>query len=130
MDPLVLDTNALADRSFREALATYTGLKRVPAVAYTELAVLALARKGAIEPLDRILREVGIEVERFQWDEARTAAWTGVEAGDFSENARDHLIGAHAASPPRILVSRNVDDFGFLGDRVLTPREAREAFAF
>lgn len=130
MDPLVLDTNALADREFRHRLAGFDGHKILPAVAYTEIAMHFLAKGTPLRRLDRLLREASTVVEGFRHQDARVAAGTAHQVGDAEENFVDHLVGAHAASPPRILVTRNTDDFRFLGPRVLTPHEVRETYGF
>jgi predicted nucleic acid-binding protein len=130
MRPLVLDTNTLSDTTFLHALREHHVLKLVPAVAYADASVHILNRDGSSRTFDHLLEEAGVEVERFERGHARTAAWSGSVMRDFTENARDHMISAHAASPPRVLVTRNVDDFDFLGDRVVTPQKARETFAF
>ncbi len=127
--PLVLDTNVLNDLSFQRALGSYHGPKLLPAVAYAELAVHVLHRDDTLENLDNILRRAGVDVAWFRHGHARTAARTGALVGDFSENARDHLIAAHAVGPDRVLVTHNITDFTFLGDRALTPARAMERFA-
>lgn len=80
--------------------------------------------------LDALLREATIRVEGFRHRDARVAAGTAHHVGDAEKNFVDHLVGAHAASPPRVLVTRNTDDLRFLGSRVLTPHEARESYGF
>ena len=66
---------------------------------------------------------MGIEIEWFRQIEAQKAADIGVNTGDFSENARDYMIGAHAYIAPWILITYNKRDFSFLGDRVKEPYE-------
>lgn len=130
LQPLVLDANTLHDRSFLHAISSYHGQKIVPAVAYTEAIVHILNQGGPLERFDAMLRQVGAEVEWFRQKHGQTAARTGALVGDFSENARDHLIAAHAVAPNRFLVTHNTADFTFLQDRVLTPAGARGRFAF
>lgn len=117
--PLVLDANSFSASGFRHWLGSYRGVKLLPAVAYAELGV----HLGRVDPdaLDAGLARAGVEVEWLTADIARIAVELGLAGGEWERNARDYLIGAHAASPPRLLVTTNVKDFGFLGDRVRSP---------
>ena len=40
---------------------------------------------------------------------------------DWHKDWRDYMIGSFAYIPPHILVTKNLDDFVFLGDRVINP---------
>lgn len=123
---LVLDTNALADRHFRFWLRSYPGRVVLPAVAYTEAGVL-FRRHANHDRFDAILRAAGIEVEWYRSNEADIAIRTGIQVGDFAENARDHMIAAHASTVDRRLVTANLRDFTFAPDR-MTPQQAMKEY--
>ena len=123
-DPIVIDTCALRDRDFMRWLRDYRGRKILPVVAYTELLVHFVGTKGKTkEQVRNWLRSAGVEIEACFPIHAERAAETGVNQDDFSENARDHLIAAHAHTPPLLLTTYNKKDFRFLGRRVKTPQE-------
>jgi len=112
----------MRDTDLRYWLPKYHGRKILPAVAYTELSVYLIGvKKKTQEEVDRLLRSMGIEVEWFRHDEARKAAEIGVLCGNFKEKARDYMIGAHAYTAPRVVITNDVTHFAFLGDRVKTP---------
>lgn len=124
--PLVLDTNAFRTKGFLHWLRTYHGPKLLPAVAYAELG-LFIRHRGTQEAYDGMLAEHGIDVEWLDRERARTSIELALVHGDWDRNSRDYLIGAHAASPPRLLVTNNLKDFTFLGDRVRTPAQLMAA---
>jgi predicted nucleic acid-binding protein len=118
--PLVLDANAFSARGFREWLRGYHGDKILPAVAYAELGI-HVRRKLGKEAFDATLHRAGVEVEWLRAELADVAIGLGLRHGGWDARARDYLIGAHAASAPRVMVTDNAGDFRFLGDRVRTP---------
>lgn len=121
--PLVLDTNVFDVRGFRHWLRGYPGEKILPVVAYAELGV-HLRRKVSQDVYDAGLAWSGILVEWLTPEIAAGAIDLGITRGDWGENARDYLIGAHALAAPRILVTNNGRDFDFVGERVETPVKA------
>lgn len=128
MDPLVLDTNSFRNTDFLFWLRSYNGQKILPVIADVELGVFFESQGEPLDKVQSLLNRTGVTIEWFRPEDGRVAIQTAGMTKDFSENARDHLIGAHAASPPRHLVTENIDDFTFLGDRVLTPRDAMKAY--
>lgn len=124
--PLVLDANVLGDGTFRHWLRGYRGDKILPAVAYAEFGVY-VCRKRPRSMYDATLAKAGIEVEWLTQAHAGVAIETGLTARDWDRNSRDHLIAAHASSPPRLLVTWNVSDFRQLRDRVRTPAQLMAA---
>lgn len=53
----------------------------------------------------------------FKKDQALAAASYGAKGKDFKKNARDYFIGAHVYPPPRTLITDNIKDFWFIGDK-------------
>ncbi|MHB1493066.1 MAG: hypothetical protein ACYCR7_02760 [Thermoplasmataceae archaeon] len=72
---------------------------------------------------DNLLRKSKIEIEWFRAEEGLRTALTGIKLGSFAENFRDLTIGSHASIAPWIVVTNNIKDFDFLGDRVRLPDE-------
>ncbi len=71
-----------------------------------------------------LLRRFGVEIEPLGQSQAQAAVETAVAAKDFKKSWRDHMIGGHAHTAPLKLVTHNVVDFAFLGNRVITPHQA------
>lgn len=113
-DPIVIDNSAFSKRDFRRWLKTYHGQKIMPSVSYAEALVHVVNRGGTADKFNDLLRGLRVRVERTNRDHAALAAIAGANQGDWTQNARDYLIGAHAASPPRVLVTENVKDFTHL----------------
>ncbi len=125
--PIILDTCALRDRDFVRWLRDYRGRKVLPTVAYAELLVFFIGTKGRTkEEVRRWLTATGIEIEPMTPFHAEKGAENGIAGGDFHDHAMDYLIGAHAHTPPLVMVTNNKKDFGFLGSRVWTPEELRK----
>lgn len=124
--PLVLDTNAFTTRGLLHWLGSYRGPKILPVVAYVELGMHWVPRRTQ-EGYDGTLVSAGVTVEWLTTDQARLAIEISLAAGGFAQRSRDFLIGAHAASPPRVLVTNNLSDFEFLGDRARTPAQVMAA---
>lgn len=113
-DPIVIDNSAWAKEDFRRWLKTYYGRKIMPAISYSEALVYVLGRGGTADGFNDLLRGLRIQVEWTKRDHAALAARTGAARGDWSKNARDYLIGAHAMHQPRVLVTENMEDFAHL----------------
>ena len=62
-------------------------------------------------------------IEWFRKKEAIRTIEIALETGDFKRNARDYMIAAHASIPPWVVVTNNIKDFSFLGDRAKTPQQ-------
>lgn len=122
-DPIVIDNSAFAKPDFRRWLNTYYGQKIMPSVSYAEALVHVVNKGGTAEEFDELLRGLHVRVERTSRDHAALAAIAGSEHGDWRKTARDYLIGAHAESAPRVLVTENVKDFAHL-PRVLNVWDA------
>ncbi len=122
-DPLILDTNVFSRKDFLNWLDSYHGKKKLPAVAYAEICVNRINQEENVEKLRCLLSRLNINVERLDSRIAEFGALWGSRGDDFSDNARDYLIGAHAHTAPMILVTDNKDHFWFLEDRVVTPDE-------
>lgn len=122
-DPLILDTNIFSRKDFLTWLDNYHGRKKLPAVAYTEICVDYINRGENVRKLRNLLKRLNITIERLDTNIAERGAKWGSRGEDFSENARDYLIGAHAHTSPLKLITDNKDDFWFLKGRVLTPDE-------
>lgn len=125
---LVLDTCAMRDTGFWKWLKRYNGRKVLPVVAYTELSVYFVGKRGKTQDeVDSLLHSLGIEIDWFRHDKARTAVRISVNMGDFHENWRDYMIASHAFTAPWTVVTNNVDDFAFLMPRVKTPYEIQNS---
>lgn len=126
-DPLILDTNVFSRKDFLNWLDTYHDKKKLPAIAYAEICVDRI-NQDKIGQFKNLLNKLNINVERLDSRIAEHGAIWGSRGKDFSDKARDYLIGAHAHTPPLVLVTDNKDDFWFLEDRVLTPGECMRKF--
>lgn len=122
-DPLILDTNVFSRKDFLRWLDTYHGEKKLPVVAYAEICVDRINNGEDVQNLRKLLNKLNITIERLDSKIAEVGALWGQRGEDFSDNARDYLIGAHAHTPPLKLITDNTRDFWFLKERVLTPDE-------
>lgn len=122
--PIVIDTNAFRDRDFRYWLLTYRGEKILPMVAFVEFAFFLQSRGKSYEQVMSLVGRFRVHIQPFGQVHAKRAIETSIAAGDFSKNWRDHMIAGHAHTAPMILITYNVDDFAFLGHRVMTPQQA------
>ena len=128
--PIVIDSNVFRDLSFINWLRSYHSRKVIPAIAYTEVLVYVTSVRGKTAgSFDALLRTAGIEIEWYRKEQARSAARFGADGGDFSQNARDYMIAAHASLAPWVVITNNIQDFSFLGDRVKTPYEFKGLFS-
>lgn len=112
--PIVIDNSAFAKHDFREWLKDYFGQKIMPSVSYAEALVHVLNKGGSADGFNDLLRRLRVRVERTNRDHAALAAIAGSNHQDWKGNARDYLIGAHAQSAPRVLVTENLKDFSHL----------------
>lgn len=106
-ETLVLDTHAFNERGLGHFLLRYHGKKVLPVVAASEIYHhVRVQRRWDAERFRAYLRDHGITVEPLDLGLAMVA----VEAQGpmFPENLSDALIGAHALSPGRILVTNNL----------------------
>ncbi len=126
--PLILDTNVFTRKDFLNWLDSYHGEKKLPVVAYAEICVDNINKNGDTTQIKGLLNRLDITIERLESNLAECGALWGSKGKDFSLNARDYLIGAHAHTPPLILVTSNKDDFWFLKDRALTPDECMKRY--
>lgn len=117
-DPIILDTCVFFDRSFINGLKKYHGRIIVPAVAYCELLYSCNVKNKNI---DKLFGALSIEIEEFDARKAALAVKLSEGWGKWKENCKDYMIGAHANPAPRKLITFNVNDFEFLGDRVIEP---------
>ncbi len=122
--PIVIDTSAVSDANFREWLYNYRGRKILPMVAFVEFSVYLRSRGKSQGQIVGLLARFGIEIEPFGQAYAYRSIDTAVAARDFKKNWRDHMIAAHAHTAPLKLITYNVDDFSFLGNRVMSPTQA------
>lgn len=125
-DPLVIDTCALRHKDFLAWLVHYRGRKILPSIAYCEFCFyMIVIRNKSIGDANFILKCSGIEVEDFTKNLGSLVAYhcREMEDPDFRENWRDFMIGAHASIAPIKLITDNIEDFSFLGDRVFEPHD-------
>lgn len=123
-EPLILDTNALDNRDFMYWLRNYRGQVILPVIAYCEFCYYKCVLQGkSNRQVDALLRTASIEVRDMSKREAICVAENcrNIDEPDFKENWRDYMIGAFAHLPPHILVTDNIQDFTFLGRRVIKP---------
>ena len=123
--PIVLDTNTFDRKDFLNWLKFYREEKNLPAVAYAELYVYFVGeKKQTQEGLDYLLRRLDIKFHHLGKTHCVFGGEIGLERGDFEKHCRDYLIAGHAYNPPYIVITENIKDFDFLGDRVMTVDEA------
>lgn len=126
-NPLILDTNIFKDKNFLYKLTSYHNRKILPVVAYAEICVYFIGQRNkSLSYVNYLLKKIDIEVEWLDQRRAENAALYGIKSGDFSKNARDYLIGAHAYPAPRTMVTYNKEHFWFLENRVYSPDEILE----
>lgn len=123
---LVLDANVLTDKRFLGWLRRYRGRKILPIVAFVEVGV-HFRLQERLDDLRGLLASASVEIEWMRISEAESAIASAAKVGDFADNARDHIIGAHAAVAGRVFVTRNVRDFSHLA-AVRTPEQAMRDF--
>ncbi len=126
--PLVLDTNVFSRKDFLSWLDSYHGKKRLPVVAFAEICVKRLDSQDGMSRLKALLNRLNINIERMGSRIAEHGAVWGYRGEDFSDKARDYLIGAHAHTAPLVFVTENKKDFWFLDDRAVTPDECMRRF--
>lgn len=120
-DTLVLDTNAFNERGLLHHLAGRRERKLLPAVAAAEFYYHIVTRR-AWSPgrFFDALRLAGIVIEPL--DAHKALAAVDAAGKEFPLRPADALIGAHALSPGRILVTRNLAHFPQV-PRKVTPAE-------
>ncbi|MBI2078985.1 MAG: hypothetical protein HYT80_11555 [Euryarchaeota archaeon] len=112
---------------FRYWLQKYRGVKKLPVVAFVEFAAL-LQPKRSMAQIMGFIRAAGLYIEDLGLDLGhRAVASIGFaqegEVFDWVKDWRDHVIASHAHTAPVILVTDNVEDFGFLGNRVYSVQD-------
>lgn len=123
--PIVLDTNTFDRKDFLKWLTFYRQEKILPAVAYAELYVYLVGMKNrSQEQMDSLLRRLDIKFHRLERSQCVLGGEIGLQCGDFKKHWRDYLIAGHAYNPPYVIITDNIKDFDFLGDRVMTVDEA------
>ena len=128
---VVLDTNAFNNWRFLKWLKSSSLEPFISTVTYTEYLYHLAKKKGdfgiALENFETLLWAVGIKVMAFDVESARLAVEKALGRWDFSENARDYMIGALALKLNAPLITYNKKHFEWLPE-VLTPEEAMRHF--
>jgi tRNA(fMet)-specific endonuclease VapC len=119
---LVLDTNVFNSRKFCNWLLSSQEEKYLPAVAYMEYLYHILRRGNIKSMLDAFLEQINVTVVPFSMEEASQSASSAAGKWDFSENARNYIIGATSITLDATLVTNNIKHFKWLKN-VLTPDE-------
>jgi hypothetical protein len=128
--PLVIDTCAMRDSGFRNWLYAYRGRKILPVIAYVETSIYFISRGKTQAQVKQLMKRLGLDIEPLEGQSAHTmvesimTAGIAPGSGPFYKMWRDHAIAGHAHTAPLTMVTYNVKDFDFLGDRVLTPQDA------
>ena len=122
-EPLIIDTSALIEKGFLQWCRKSRALKILPIIAYCEFSVGNLKRGKTQDEIDSSLRYAGIEIRNMTPVEAKNTALIcdGLIDADWRKDWRDYMIGSYAFNPPHLVVTKNVRDFNFLGDRVVDP---------
>jgi predicted nucleic acid-binding protein len=135
--PIIIDTNVLSDTHFLHWLRMYRAEKIIPPIVYAEYAYHFLVKGRDLSALDRALNAAQIRVgEMDKHHSAHGANFAFIcrqpYCGDPSRDIqwlrtwRDSLIASFAAIPPFRMITNNIDDFNFLGERAMTPYEFKE----
>jgi hypothetical protein len=123
--PLVLDCRAVIDKSMLHWLHNHYGRKVLPTMAYIEAGIYYAAKGNArdqdevnerLAAFNNLLNRAGVIVEPASFSFMATAVASAllVPQLPWGKNSHDHMIAAHAAIPPRVLVTLNTDDFKHL----------------
>ncbi len=123
-EPLVLDTNALNNKDLMYWLRSYRGQIILPIIAYCEFCFYQSVLRGkSIYEIDRLLNSANIGIRNMTKKDATCVIdiCQDIDEPEFKKNWRDYMIGAFAHLPPHRLITENVDDFEFLGNRVIDP---------
>ena len=125
LEPVVIDSCVFSQSTdFIYWLKGYHATKIISSITYAELQVYFIGKKKK-DPtfFDSILKRSRIDVQWFRKGEALNTAYFGSASASFAENFRDFMIGSHASIAPWIVVTNNIRDFFFLGERVMLPNE-------
>lgn len=112
----------------------YRGRKILPIIAFVEAAIYFTTKGKDIYQVRQILKRLDIEIQPLEGNPADAMVGSllgiGLAPGtnEFYKMWRDHSIAGHAHTAPLLVVTYNIKDFMFLGDRVLTPTEAMKRY--
>ena len=130
-EPLVLDTNALNNKDLMYWLRSYRGQIILPIIAYCEFCYYQTVLRGkTIKDIDRLLKSANIGIKNMTKKDAICVIdiCQDILEPEFKKNWRDYMIGAFAHLPPHRLITENIDDFEFLGNRVIDPMTLLEDY--
>lgn len=111
---LALDTNVFNSKKFCKWLLNSDEEKYLPAVAYMEYLYHNLKKGNTESMVDAFLEQMNITIVSFGKEEAAGAARESIGNWDFSENARDYVIGATAIKLDAKLVTNNIKHFKWM----------------
>lgn len=130
LPPIVIDTCVFRDPGFIEWLKTYHNKKVISSVTYMEMQTFWIGKKNKdFRFFDRLLRLAGIEIQCYNKEQALATAEHRIRSNFNVKDMRDAMIASHASIAPWIVVTFNVKDFSFLGDRVLDPYKFKHLYA-
>ncbi|MFQ6052549.1 MAG: type II toxin-antitoxin system VapC family toxin [Candidatus Hydrothermarchaeota archaeon] len=121
---VLLDTNALIDRSFVRELDTYRDKLEIfiSSITYLEFMIKAY-RRGRDAEARSLIRASGIKVCDFDKVSAELCALETHMLLDFKKKARDYMMGAVAKTNNCKLITYNKKDFTWMKEDVLEPEE-------
>lgn len=138
--PIVLDTCVLGDKDFLRRLSSFHGRKIISSISYMEFCYFLLSSGKDTDGFRDLLKALGITIEHFgiknadkavgvRLEYGRTALVSCPECGkQIKADWCDLMIASHALDPPWIVVTKNVKDFDYLKDRVMSPQEFMERY--
>lgn len=124
MTRFVLDTNVFSHKKFCEWLKTNKCDAYLSTVAYTELLYHYSKRVGKIDTfVDDFLDVLKVKVLPFDKECAHIATKAAIGHWDFKTNVRDYMIGSLSVTLKCPLITKNIKDFEWLEEQVLTPED-------
>ena len=127
---VVLDTNVFNDRRFLEWLMDSPFQPVTSSVVYMEVLYRYARRKGLPEAKSKVkavFESISLEIMDFDEKSAEIVVQSALGRWDFSENARDYMIGSLAVKLNAPLVTNNKRHFEWLPE-VYTPKEFMKKF--
>jgi len=128
---VVLDTNVFNDRKFLEWLIDSPFQPVASSVVYMEVLYRYARRKGLLEAKSKVksvFESVSLEIMDFDEESAEIVVQSALGRWNFSENARDYMIGSLAVKLNAPLVTNNKKHFDWLSE-VYTPTEFMDKFS-
>ena len=136
-DRIVIDSCVIMnDGDMLRWLGRYRGDKIFPLMAYIEYSIAKRRRGKSQADIDHSIKKIAkMEISHFTEREAKnvieivTRYIDPADDRNFRDDWRDCVIASYAYVAPTKIVTYNVSDFNFLGDRVITPQQLKARYS-